>query len=254
MRPLRVMLPVLSLLLVLPLHAQDLATTCHVSSSYDLTVVPAYLLFDRASPAPQRVRLQDGVLRVDGRTVPLSAGERVRLARFERLLRALVPRVKAVADHGVDVAVQTVRSQAASLGLDTATRVELDQRLAADAVSLKQRIAASYSTHDWHGAVAEQYEQELASDIVPLIVADLGRQALTAAMGGDLQRAAELRDRAAALATDGPALLRQRMNVLRPQVAALCPDIRQLATLQQGLPAGDGRMLDLLQVTDAGAP
>lgn len=254
MPPFRLTLPALSLLLALPLHAQDLATTCHATSSYDLTVEPGYLLFDRAAPAPQRIWMQDGRLRVDGRSVALSAGNRDRLVLFERELRALVPKVKAVADHGVDVAVQAVREESADLGLDAATRAELDRRLATDAASLRQRIATSHSTHDWHGAVAEQYAQRLASDIVPMLAADLGQQALTAAMSGDLQRAADLRDRATSLAEDWPSRLRRRMDVLQPQVEALCPDIRHLASLQQGMPDGDGTTLDLLQVRVAAGP
>jgi hypothetical protein len=155
--------------------------------------------------------------------------------------------VKAVADQGVDVAVQAIQAEAAGLGLSTDTRAALGQRLAADAADLKRRIAASHSTHDWHGSAAEQYGQRLAADVVPLVGADLGQQALSAALSGDLQRAAALRQQASALANDWPARLQQRMQVLRPQVQALCPDIRRLAALQQGVRDGNGRPLDLLR-------
>ncbi len=45
-------------------QAQDLASTCHASSSYDLTLSPDALLFDRAAPAPQRVELHAGKLAI----------------------------------------------------------------------------------------------------------------------------------------------------------------------------------------------
>jgi hypothetical protein len=228
-------------------HAQQLAATCHASSSYDLTVQPDSLLFDRAAPSPRRVLLHDGSLRIDGHAVALNDEARDRLTLFERDLRALVPRAKAVADRGVDVAVQAIRSEAAGLNLGANTRAELDRRLAADAADLKQRIAASHSTHDWHGTAANEYAQRLATDIVPLLAADLGQQALSAALSGDLQGAAALRERASSLASDWPARLQQRMQVLRPQIEALCPDIRRLATLQQGVRDGQGQPLDLLQ-------
>jgi hypothetical protein len=38
------------------------------------------------------------------------------------------------------------------------------------------------------------------------------------------------------------------MQALRPQIQALCPAIQRLASLQQGVPGGDGRPLNLLQV------
>ncbi|MGC1550145.1 MAG: DUF2884 family protein [Rhodanobacter sp.] len=230
------------------LHAQQLAAVCHASSSYDLTIQPSSLLFDRAAPAPQRVVLQDGSLSTDGQVVALNDEDQDRIALFGRDLRALVPRVKAVASHGVDIATQAMHDEALSLNLSADTRVELDRRLAVQADQLKQRIAASHSTHDWEGDMANQYANQVAADIVPLLAADLGQQALSAAMSGDLQAAADLKDRASTLATQLQPRLQHRMQALRPQIQALCPDIQRLAELQQGLRGSNGRPLNLLQV------
>lgn len=248
MRLCRLLPFLLSLLAVLPLQAQDLAATCHATSSYDLTLRPGSLLFDRTSPAPTQVELSRGTLRTDGVTVPLSPENQDRVSLFERDLRALAPRVRTVAEHGVDIAAQGLRQEAAGMGLGADAQVQLDQRLAADAASLKQRIAASNSTHDWQGGAMDRYVSQIESDLLPLIAADLGQQALSAAMSGDLQTAAGLRDRAANLATQLEPRMRQRMQALRPQIEALCPAIRQLATLQQGVRDGKGRPLDLLQI------
>ena len=238
----------LSLPAALPVQAQDLAAICHASSSYDLTLRPGSLLFDRTSPAPTQVELSRGTLRTDGVAVPLNAEDQDRISLFERDLRALAPRVRTVAQHGVDIAAQGLREEAAGMGLGADTQVQLDQRLAADAARLKQRIADSNSTHDWQGGAMDRYVSQIESDLLPLIAADLGQQALDAAMSGDLQTAAGLRDRAANLATQLEPRMRQRMQALRPQIEALCPAIRQLATLQQGVRDGRGRPLDLLQI------
>jgi hypothetical protein len=255
MRSLRPLLLALPLLAAWPLQAQSLAAACRASSSFDLTVEPDSLLFDRANPAPRRVLVQGGTLRVDGRAVALNDESQDRLTLFERELRALLPQVKTVAAHGVDVAVQAVRDEAAGLNLGAGTRAELERRLVADAADLKRRIAASHSTHDWHGTAADQYAQRLAGDVVPLLATDLGQQALNAAMAGDLQGAAALRDRATALASDGPARLRRRIEqALRPQVDALCPAVRRLASLQQDVRDGAGHPLDLLQLDAAAGP
>jgi hypothetical protein len=243
----------LLLLLTLPfvaslLHAQDLATTCHASSSYDVTLKTDSLLFERASPAPFHAELQQGALRTDGVAVRLNAEDQDRLALFERDLRALAPRVRTVAQNGVDMAVRAMRTEADGMGLGVDTRAEFDRRLSAHASELKRRIATSRSTHDWQGDAADQAMNQIGADLLPLLAADLGQQAINAALGGDLQTAASLRDRAADLATELQPRLQQRMQALRPQIEALCPSIQRLAELQQGVRGSDGRPLNLLQV------
>ncbi|HEY9130301.1 MAG TPA: DUF2884 family protein [Dyella sp.] len=229
-------------------QAQNLATTCQASSSYDLTLRPQSLLFDRPQPAPYRVELQDGTLQTDGRTVALRMDEQDRLAMFERRLRALEPRAKAVARNGVDMLARAMHDEAAQLSLSAETQAELDRRLSARAQELKQRIAASESTHDWQGDIATGYANQIAGDILPLLASELSQQAVAAAVSGDLQGAADLRDRATDLATELRPRLERRMQALRPQIQALCPELRELAELQEGIRGADGRPLNLLHV------
>jgi hypothetical protein len=228
--------------------AQDLVASCHASSSFDLTVSPSGLLFDRAQPAPYRIELAQGELRTDGRPVRLRAEDQDRLSLFERQLRALLPQVRSVAKQAVDLAVAGLRAESAKLNLSDTTRAELQQRLAADASALKQRIDRSNSTHDWQGQAFEQYANQMIGEIAPLVAGDLGQQALQAAISGDLQQAAELRDQAADLASQLRPRLVQRMQALRPQVQALCPAVHQLYELQSGVRDADGRELNLLSV------
>jgi hypothetical protein len=230
-----------------PLCAQDLATTCHATSSYDVTINADDIRFDRPTPAPMRLEIQNGSLRTDGVAVPLNAEDHDRMTLFERDLRLLVPRVKSVAQNGVDMAVRAVRAETSSMGLSADTRAELDQRLDTHARDIKQRIAASRSTHDWDGDVFNQYANQIAADLVPLIAGDLGQQAIDAAMSGDLQQAANLRDRAASLATEIQPRLMSRMQALRPQIQALCPAVQQLVDLQVDVRGSNGQRLDLIQ-------
>jgi hypothetical protein len=228
----------------------DLLDACRASSSYDITIGAAGLQFDRAQPAPRRIDMHDGALRVDGATVPLGAEDGDRVALFEQGVRALEPRVKAVAVRGVDLAAQAVREQAAQSAPQVAASGELDARLDARVRELKARIADSHSTHDWQGDAFDRYAQAIVADIVPLLVADLAQQALTVAISGDLDGASDLRDRAANLAGDLQQRVRQRLQALRPQVQALCPDIRRLDTLESGIGTrlpGGGR-LDLIDI------
>ncbi len=248
MRSWLALVTLLSLLVAAPLRADDLATVCHATSSYDVTLRADSLLFDRPSPAPTRVELQHGSLRTDGIAVTLDPEQQDRLTLFERDLRALAPRVRKVAQNGVDMAVQALRAEVANLGLGADTRAEFDRRLNAHAVELKQRIDSSQSTHDWQGDAMQQYTNQVAGDLMPLLAADLGQQAVNAALAGDLQGAADLRDRASSLATELQPRLQQRLQALRPQIEALCPAIQRLGRLQQGLRDSRGQSLDLLQI------
>ncbi|WEN15974.1 DUF2884 family protein [Rhodanobacter sp. AS-Z3] len=238
-----------SLLATCAVHAQDLAATCHASSSYDVTVKPGSLLFDRPAPAPFHVELQQGALRTDGVTVKLNAENQDRLTLFERELRALAPRVRTVARNGVDIAAQALRAEVDGMGLSADAHAEFLRRLDGHAAELKQRISISQSTHDWQGDAANQAMSQIAGDLLPLLAADLGQQAINAALSGDLQTAATLRDRAADLATDLQPRLQARLQVLRPQIEALCPSIRRLAQLQQDVRGSNGQPLNLLQVS-----
>lgn len=229
--------------------AQDFAATCHASSSYDLTVSPTTLLLDRAAPAPRRIEWRGGRVSIDGVALRPSAEDSDRLALFEQQLRALVPKAKAVADRGVDLAIHAVHAEAAGLGADADTLAAIDARLAARGVELKRRIADSHSTHDWQGDALDQYFTSIAADIVPLLADDLARQAVAVALSGDLDAAASLRDRAAAVGSaDLRVRLQRRMQPLQSQIAALCPAIRQLYESQRGARGANGRPLDLLQI------
>jgi hypothetical protein len=231
-----------------PAKAQQIAARCNASSSYDLTVQPDRLVFERPGPAPARVVMGPGTLSTDGAPVSLNAESQDRLALFQRDLRALLPRVRQVARHGVDLAVQALHEEATSLSLSPATRQALDRKLADDAALLRRRIDTSQSTRDWQGDAARQLGQQFAADLTPIVAGDLGQQALQAAMAGDLDTAARLRDQATDLATALQPRLQQRLQALQPEVDALCPAIDRLASLQQGWRDAAGRPLQLIQV------
>jgi len=246
MKPIAAVL-VLLLLAAPQLRAQDLADACHVRSSYDLTLSPGTLAFDRAAPAPRHIQLGHGRLAVDGRDVALDAEQHDRAVLFEADLRALVPKVRALARRGVDVALEALRAEAAGIG-DDATQQALEQRLATHAADLKRRIDRSTSTRDWQDEGFAHHIDAVLADVAPLLAGALADQAVQDALAGDIDAAAALRERAASLATGLQPRLEHRLEVLRPQVQALCPDVARLAELQRGLRDANGRALDLLEV------
>jgi len=242
-------LAILLLLCAAPLQAHDLTARCHASSSWDVTLeAPTGLVFDRTGPAPTRVDWNAGVLRVDGAAVALGAEGEDRMALFERELRALAPRVRQVARHSLDLAAATLREEVGTLTLDPATWSAFDTRLGQHVDALRRQIDASRSTHDWQGDAVTSTLQRMAGDLLPLVAGALGQQALDAAMRGDLAGAQRLQGEAADLASRLRPAVEARLTTLQPEVDALCPAVRRLAALQDGVRDGAGRALDLLDV------
>lgn len=231
--------------------AQDLDHACHVASTYDLTVRPDALLFEREGVAPRAVRMHDGSLATDGRAVALRPDEQDRVALFEGRVRALVPKAKAIATDGVDVAARAVRDEARSAAPDAVASGDFDRVLNARVADIKRRIAASQSTRDWQEDAMRAYAQEIVSDIAPVLTQDVGGQAMQMALNGDLQGAAALRDRVASLTTGGQARVVAKLrSSLEPRVRALCPSLRELEDLQSGLRDASGQPLRLLEPSE----
>jgi hypothetical protein len=228
-------------------RAEDLLDTCHAGSSYDLTLTAGSLLFERAAPARRRIEMRDGALRIDGAPMKLNAEDGDRLTLFVREVRALVPKVRAIAQRGLDLAAGVVRSETRALVSSARARAELDQRIAVHVADLRQRIATSASTRDWQGASFERDVDAMAEDLVPLLTADLGGQAVIAALNGDVDAAVTLQARAGELGNGLQPKIERRLRDLRPDIEALCPSIRRLQELQQGLRDGNGRALDLIE-------
>lgn len=226
----------------------ELADTCGASSSYDLEVGAQGLGFQRAAPAPLRIELTRGRLRVDGIDLAADAATRARLLEFEQGVRALLPRVKRIAGDGVDLALAALRAEAATLGLSPATREDIALRLARHGAELKRRIAESTGTRDWQPEALEHELDGLVAEIAPLAAADLGEQALAATLEGDLERAGALQAGAMDLVGNLEPRLEQRMAPLRARVEALCPELDRLHRLQRDLHGPDGQPLRLLEI------
>jgi hypothetical protein len=91
---------------------------------------------------------------------------------------------------------------------------------------------------------------QIVADVVPMIAGDGGQRALELAVQGDLAGAAALTDRAAALRTSLEARVRDKLSVLEPETAKLCPSFDWLDALESALTARlpDGSRLDLIEI------
>ena len=239
-----------SVLFALTTQARSLDEVCRARSGYDLTVNDAGLLFERKRPAGQRLEMRSGRLLVNGLAVALNSRDRERISAYETAVRALIPRVKALAERGVDLSAAAVREEASNVSPRSAADPKLNARLDARAANLKMRIANSATTKDWQGAAFNRYMAQIVADIVPMIAGDLGQRALELAVQGDLSGAAALTDRAAGVRASLEARIRNKLAMLEPEAAKLCPAFDWLDALESALTARlpDGSRLDLIEI------
>jgi DUF2884 family protein len=236
--------------LAAPVLGADFDAACRVRSNYDFTVSAGAVLFERAAATARSIEMSRGNLKANGKPVALGVKDRDRVAAFEATLRGLIPQVKALAQRAVDLSIAAIREEVAGISPKSAADPAFKQRLDARARNLKLRVANSTTSKDWRGATLNRYIAELLSDVLPIVGGDLARQALDFALRGDFAAASALTNRAAGLRESLAARIRNRVEVLRPEVDNLCPAFRRLDALESAIGTvlpGGGR-LDLLEV------
>lgn len=240
----------IALVLALPGAGHALEPTCHTSSDYDITVTETGLQFERKNPAGQRLEMRRGELAIDSRAVVLGADDRKRVAAFESRVRELVPKVKTIAQRGVDLMVMAIREEAVSAAPESASQPDINARVDARARQLKLKIARSTTSKEWHADALQGDLAALLSDVAPLLTGDLARQALDRTLKGDLAGVIALKDRAVALRGSLERRVRAKLDLLQPDIGRLCPALRELDRLEnsvtQRLP--DGSRLNLIKL------
>lgn len=248
------LLPTVLATALLPAHSvtagsPELAGTCGAESTYDLSIGPQWLHFQRDQSRPEEVRVGAGRLQLGRDDTPVNLEDRDRLVLFEQVLRDLVPEVKALAKRGVDLALDAVREEMRSVtGVAPGAQAEAQMRSRRDQVHA--RIDASTSTRDWQGEAFEREVQAMANELVPLLAAEVARRGMELAMAGDMAGAAALQRQAQALPQTMRARIERSLVPLQPEVARLCPRVHELAELNRGmsLRLDDGRSLELLRI------
>lgn len=226
------------------------AQTCHTSSNYEITLIGGALQFDRKSSPPQRLEMRRGILSADAKVIGLGADDRKRVAAFETKVRELIPRIKVIAQRGVDLMVVAIREEAVRASPDSAARPELNARIDARAQALKTRIANSTTSKEWQPAAMSGYMATILTDVAPLISGDLAQKALDLTMKGDFGGVLALKDEASALRGSLEKRIQAKLDLLQPEIYKLCPALRELDRLESGVsrPLPDGSRLDLIKV------
>jgi hypothetical protein len=239
-----------ALVLLAPTPGRALDQTCHTRSDYDVTLTNAALQFDRKAAPAQRLEMRRGVLSVDNTAIALGADDRKHIAAFETRVRDLVPKIKTIAARGVDLMVLAIREEAARTSPDSAADPQINARVDARARELKQKIANSTTSKEWHVDALQGYMAVMLSDVAPLLTGDLAQKALDLTLKGDLAGVVALRDRAAALRPALEARIRAKLELLQPDIEGLCPSLRELDRLENSIARAlpDGSRLNLIKL------
>lgn len=240
----------IGVLLLMAVAGHALAQTCRTSSNYEISLIDGALQFDRKNTPPQRLEMRRGVLMVDAKAITLGADDRKRVVAFETKVRELIPRIKVIAQQGVDLMVAAIREEAARSSPAAAVRPELNARVDARAQELKSRIANSTTSKEWQPAAMSGYMATILADVAPMISGDLAQKALDLTMKGDLGGVMALKEQATALRDSLEKRIQSKLDTLQPDIQALCPSLRELDRIEAAVtqPLPDRSRLNLIRI------
>lgn len=218
---------------------------CGYNSNYDVRVTPAGIDFSRSGTQPGEVFMHDGMLRVDGRPVAVSADDAVRLRSYETNMRGLLPEMAGIAREAVGIAFDALATVAATLGGSQHHRDALVRQLNQSRMEALRGLAGSINADHW--------SQQDFADAIDQPVTEASNQlasALTRSVMWSLftGRASELEARADTVDQSMEKEMKARSGQLEERAKAICPRLAELNDLQRQFRfrLADGRPLQLL--------
>ena len=220
---------------------------CGVESRYDLALDASRLAFTRADATPQRIELERGHLRIDGREVAVSEADRRRLAEVEAGLRALAPQMRAIARDAVDIAYTAIGEVARAFAGERSTLADTLERRHADA---RARVDDAFASRPFDDKAIGAVVDATVEEVMPALASDMAAVAVKALLSGDEAMARDLESRTAQLDAQIEARVETQARQIEARAKALCPQFAQLAELQDSLDLRlpDGGRLELLGV------
>lgn len=218
--------------------------TCDIESDYDLAITPKSVILTRDSGVPKTIVMRQGELFVDDRWARLSAGDRARVAAYEREARAVMPLAQQIGRDAAAIAFTTLGEVAAGFSSDPArTRTQLAQAR----TRIDTRLARSVTATRFNGADLGEGIGEAVREVMPLVIGDIVGGAVRAAFGGDITRLKQMEDMDRVI----EARIQPRAQALERNAENLCRRMEGLDRIDNALdyrlPNGD--KLDLLRIS-----
>jgi hypothetical protein len=223
------------------------------STPYDVDVTAAGLSFHRTDGAPAEVFLHDGAIRVDGKDITVSRGDADALRRYEAGVRALMPQVATIAREGVELGFSAMTTVTLSFADGDQRGRMLDKLKRKQAEALRE-IDEGVGAGHWSSDRMTETVAGSVSDSVGELVGSVTSSAVTAALSGDASKVAALQARAESLDKAMDHEMNKRSKALEAKSNAICPQLNDLANLQQGwsVRLGNGKPLELMTIKPKG--
>lgn len=221
---------------------------CHLRSEHDLTIEDGRLLFESERNGPT-IAFANGAVTVDGHLLSIEAADAERVRDFERVVRELVPEVKAVAVEAVQLASEAIKAVSAGLSDDPAAVARIGDRADELSAGVIAQIRSARSSRQLQDEHFEAAMDDLVGELVPELVGSIASLAIKAALSGDLDAVDAIERRAEDLERSIEREVEQRAERIEARADALCERAQELDQIERSfefrLP--DGAPLDLIQ-------
>lgn len=220
---------------------------CKVRSDYGLRIDDGSVLLKRKSGDPREVRIQDGRLWLDGTEQALGQADRQRVRHIEREVAAMMPEVKAIAEEGLDMAIDALAHVATSLGGDDPELIaEIEQARVEFSRAIEKKMRGDGFDEDF----LERDIEALVERLTPQIAGKVAALAISAALSGDEAAAKDFERRAEAMGKELETAMEARGKALEAKAEALCGRIEQIDEIENALDLrlADGSPLNLVRM------
>ena len=223
------------------------------STPYDVDVTAAGLSFHRTDGTPAEIFLHDGALRVDGKVLAVSRADADALRRYEGGVRALMPQVATIAREGVELGFSAMTTVTLSFA-DGDQRGRMLEKLKRKQAEALREIDEGVGAGHWSADRMTETVAGSVSDSVGELVGSVASSAVTAALSGDSTKVAALQARAESLDKAVDREVNKRSKALEAKTNAICPQLNDLASLQQGwgVRLANGKPLELMKIEPKG--
>jgi hypothetical protein len=223
------------------------------STPYDVDVTADGLSFHRKDGKPAEVFLHDGALSVDGKALTVSRADADALRRYEAGVRALMPQIATIAREGVELGFSAMTTVTLSFA-DGDQRGRMLEKLKRKQAEALREIDEGVGAGHWSADRMTETVSGSVSDSVGELVGSVTSSAVTAALSGDASKVAALQARAESLDKAMDREMNKRSKALEAKANAICPQLNDLGSLQQGwaVRLDNGKPLELMTIKPKG--
>lgn len=220
---------------------------CGYDSNYDVRLTAAGVDFTRHDGTqPQHVFMHDGLLRVDGQPLAVSADDATRLREYESGVRQMLPQMAGIAQEAIGMAFDALATVAATLGGSQHHRDALVRKMNDERREALRQLDAHANASHWDAGGFEQAIEQPVTRAANEMARSITGSVMWAVLTG---RASEIEARADSIDQSIDKAMDVRESRLEARAQAICPRLKSLEQLQRqfSFRLADGSALHLIR-------